>query len=419
MSEDGQIIRNKARFVCKGYSQIEGIGFEETFAPVARMEAIRMFFAFACSKVFTIYQMDVKSTFLNGDLKEEVYMEQLKGFDLAEGKDFLCMLKKALYGLKQDPRAWYARLDHYLHQQGFKKGVAGSNLYIKMDKDKLRVTFVYVDDLIFDNNDDGMSHGFAQNMLKEFKMLMIGELSYFLGLQLPQTKEGMFISQAKYLKDMLKRYGMEECAPMSTLMSTNCKLSKDDEYPSVDAILYRILRYLKSTPDFGLWYPKSTTLTVTAYIDVDWAGSIDDRESTSRNVFFMGDCLVSWLNKKQSSISLSTSEAEYIAAAYFCTQIMWMKEALKNVSIETNQPIAIYCDNTIAISLSKHPIMHSKIKHIPIKYNFLREQVAEQNIKLEYVNTKEKIADIFTKPLPREAFEYLRQKMGVIALASH
>lgn len=158
-------------------------------------------------------------------------MEQPKGFDLAEGKDFVCKLKKALYGLKQAPRAWYARLDHYLQQQNFKKGVAGSNLYIKMDKDKLLITLVFVDDLIFASNNDEMSHEFAQNMSKEFEMSMIGELSYFLGLQVSQTTAGMFISQTKYLKDMLKRYRMEECAPMSTPMTTNYKLRKGDESP--------------------------------------------------------------------------------------------------------------------------------------------------------------------------------------------
>eukprot|EP00253_Pinus_taeda_P010509 PITA_10509 len=288
-----------------------------------------------------------------------------------------------------------------------------------MDEDKLLVTLVYVDDLIFASNNDEMSHEFAQNMSKEFEMLMMGELSYFLGLQVSQTTTGMFISQAKYLKDMLKRYGMEDSAPMSTSKTTDCKLSKDDDSPPVGATHYRILRYLKGTPDLGLWYPKSSTITVTAYTDADWAGSVDDRKSTSGNAFILGDCLVSWLNKKQTSISLSTAEAEYIAAADCCTQLLWMKEALKDVNIGTNQPITIYCDNTSAISLGKNLVMHSKTKHIPIKYHFLCEQVAEQNINLEYINTKEQIADIFTKPLPREAFEHLRRKIGVISLASH
>ena len=154
-------------------------------------------------------------------------MEQPEGFNLAERKDFVCKLKNALYGLKQAPRDWYARLDHYLQQQGFKKRVSGSNIYMKMDEDTLLVTLVYVDDLIFARNNDEMSHEFAQNMSKEFEMSIIGELSYFLGLQLSQTTVGMFISQEKYLKDMLKRYGMEDCAPMITPMTTDCKLGKD------------------------------------------------------------------------------------------------------------------------------------------------------------------------------------------------
>eukprot|EP00253_Pinus_taeda_P004113 PITA_04113 len=339
-----------------------------------------------------------------------------RGFNLTEGKDYVCKLKKALYGLKQAPKAWYAILDHYLQQQGFKKGVARSNLYIKTDEDKLLVILVYLDDLIFASNNDEMSHEFSQNMSKQFEMSMIGELSYFLGLQVFQTMAGMFISQAKYLKNMLKRYGMEDCALKSTPMTTNCKLSKDDDSPPVDATHYRstigallyliamrpnimqaigmvgrfqsapkqshlttvkrIRKYLKRTLDFGLWYPKSSTLTVTAYTNADWAGSVDDRKITSGNAFFLGDYLVSWLSKKQTFISLSTAEAEYIDVTDCCTQILWMKEALKDVNIGTNKPITIYCDNTSAINLSRNPVMHSKTKHIPIKYHFVREQVA-------------------------------------------
>eukprot|EP00253_Pinus_taeda_P003771 PITA_03771 len=198
--------------------------------------------------------MDIKSAFLNGELKEEVYREQLEGFDLTEGEDLVCKLKKALYGLKQAPRAWYARLDHYLQQQGFNKGVAGSNLYIKTDEGRLLVTLVYVDDLSFASNNDEMSHEFSQNMSKEFEMSMIENLSHFLGLQVSQTRAGLFIYLAKYPKDMLKRYGMEDCAPMSRPMTKNCKLSKTDDSPPVDATHYRsiigALLYLTATrPD--------------------------------------------------------------------------------------------------------------------------------------------------------------------------
>eukprot|EP00253_Pinus_taeda_P002843 PITA_02843 len=295
MNEEGQVIINKARLVYKGYSQIEGIDFEETFAPVACMEAIRMFLAFSCSKGFKIY---VKLAFLNGELKEEVYVEEPEGFDLTEGKYLV----------------W-------------------SNLDIKMDEGKLLVTLVYVDDLIFASNNDEMSRGFSQNMSREFEMSTIGELSHFLGIQVSQPRAGLFISQAKYLKDMLKRYGMEDCAPMTTPMTTNSKLSKDDDSTPADATHYRsiigallyltatrpnimqvvgmvgrfqstpkqshllvvkrILRYLKGTPNFDLWYPTSSTLTVTSYTNANWAVGVNDQKSTSGNAFFLGDYIVS------------------------------------------------------------------------------------------------------------------------------
>jgi hypothetical protein len=152
LNENGQIIKNKAILVCKGYAQVEGIDFEETFSPVARLEAIRMFLAFACFRNFKIYQMDVKSTFLNGTLEEEVYIEQPEGFILTENQDYVCKLKKALYGLKQAPRAWFSRLDQYLQKQGYKRGTTDKNLYIKIEDQDMIVVVVYVDDIIFGSN---------------------------------------------------------------------------------------------------------------------------------------------------------------------------------------------------------------------------------------------------------------------------
>lgn len=362
-----------------------------------------------------------------------------------------------MYGLKQAPRAWYARLDKYLQDKGFKKGSVDSNLYIKHEGDELLIVLVYVDDIIFGCTNNSSVEWFANSMQSEFEMSMIGELSYFLGLQIIQKPESLFISQEKYLKEMLKRFKMEECKPVSTPMVTRCKLSKDDSSENVDQTLYRsmigsllyatatrpdimhvvcqvgrfqaapknahllavkrIFRYLKGTTNHGLWYPKGKPLDLYAFTDADWAGCVDDRKSTSGVAFFIGDCLVSWSSKKQSSVSLSTAEAEYIAAAECCTQIIWMKQMLKDMHIQFEDPILIFCDNTSAISISKNPVMHSKTKHIPIKYHFLREQVANQAVQLSYIPSKEQIADIFTKPLPTAQFEYLRQKLGVQSMS--
>jgi hypothetical protein len=454
MNEKGQVVRNKARLVCKGYAQVEGQDFDETFAPVARLEAIRMFLAYSCHKNFKVYQMDVKSAFLNGDLEEEVYMEQPEGFSLTDNPNYVCKLKKALYGLKQAPRAWYSRLDKFLQEKGFKKGTVDSNLYIKSEGDDLLVVLVYVDDIVFGCTNESSVQWFAKCMQTEFEMSMIGELSYFLGLQVKQSSAGIFISQEKYLKEILKKFQMEDSSTVSTPMVVGCKLSKDDISPDVDqrtyrsmigSLLYitasrpdimqavgmvgrfqsapkqshlvavkRIFKYLKGTMTYGLWYPRNQNFQLIAYSDADWANCVDERKSTSGGAFFLGDSLVAWLSKKQGSISLSTTEAEYIAAATCCTQILWMIQTLADLKVTYTDPIPIHCDNTSAISVSKNPVLHSKTKHIPIKYHFLREQVTNRVVQLNYIPSKEQIADILTKPLAATPFGYLRKKLGVI-----
>jgi hypothetical protein len=177
----------------------------------------------------------------------------------------------------------------------------------------------------------------------------------------------------------------------------------------------RIFRYLKGTKEFGLWYPKGKYISLISYTDANWAGFIDDRRSTSGATFYLDECLLSWLSKKQSSVSLSTTEAEYIATETCCTHVLWMKQNLIDIHVEYDEPNPIYCDNINAINISKNPVMHSKMKHIPIKYHFIREHVEKNNIRVEYVGTKEQMENIFTKLLPQEAFEYLHQRLRVIS----
>lgn len=227
LNEDGEV--NKARLVFKFYTQVEGIGFEETFALVARLEAIKMFLAFSVYKSFKVYQMDVKFAFLNGNLEEEVYIEQL-GLPSNTDQNFVCRLKKALYGLRKASRAWYATLDSYLQQQGFRRGIADSYLYIKSKEDHQLKVVLYVDDIIFGGSNDKMSKNFAEAMRKEFEMSMLGELSFFLGI---------FICQTKYVKETLKKFQMEDCKHVGMPMVTVCKLRKEDESPLAYQMLYR------------------------------------------------------------------------------------------------------------------------------------------------------------------------------------
>eukprot|EP00253_Pinus_taeda_P018909 PITA_18909 len=228
-------------------------------------------------------------------------------------------------------------------------------------------------------------------------MSLLGELTYFLGLQIKQNEGGIFLSQTKYLKHILNKYGMEDAKLVCTPMVTGCSLIANDESAAVHQPTYRSMI--------------GSILYLT-----DWDGSVDDRKSTSGGAFFMRSRLVSWFSKKQSSIALSTAEAEYVAAASCCTQLLWMMNTLQDFQITCTPPISILCDNTSAISISKNPVMHSKTKHIPIKYHFLRNTVGQQSNWSCY--SKEQVADILTQPLPRETFEYLRQKLGVVDVSS-
>jgi hypothetical protein len=193
MDENGKVIKNKFRFLCKGYAQVEGVDFEETFAPVARLEAIRMFLAFSSYKKFKVYQMDVKSAFLNGNLEEEVYIEKPEGFQLNNKGDYVCKLKKSLYGIKQAPRSWYERIDSYLQVQGLKRGSTDNNIYCKIVGNNMIIVEAYVDDIIFGSDDEKMSKEFARRMQQEFEMSLLGELNFFLGLQIVQSKRRFLI----------------------------------------------------------------------------------------------------------------------------------------------------------------------------------------------------------------------------------
>ncbi|CAM8889388.1 unnamed protein product [Rhodiola kirilowii] len=389
----GNITRNKARLVAQGYTQIEGIDFEETFAPVARLEAIRLLLALACHLKFRLFQMDVKSAFLNGFLNEEVYVAQPKGFEDPHHPDSVYHLKKALYGLKQAPRAWYERLTVFLVDHGYVRGGVDKTLFVKHIRSDFIIAQIYVDDIVFGSNTQKLVDQFVEQMQKEFKMSMVGEMNYFLGLQVTQKEDGIFISQSKYAKNLIKKFDLEKASHKRTPAATHIKITKDEAGTKVDQTLYRsmigsllyltasgpdityavgvcaryqadpkeshllqvkrIIKYVCGTVEFGIWYTKDTNSHLVGYCDADWAGNAEDRKSTSGGCFFLGNNLVSWFSKKQNSISLSTAEAEYIAAGSSCTQLLWMKQMLSEYGI-TQKEMTLYCDNMSAISISKN-----------------------------------------------------------------
>ncbi|GJR34272.1 retrovirus-related pol polyprotein from transposon TNT 1-94 [Tanacetum coccineum] len=277
-------------------------------APVARLEAIRIFIANAASKNMTVYQMDVKTAFLNGELKEEVYVHQPEGFVDPERPHHVYRLKKALYGLKQAPRAWYDTLSKFLLAQGFSKGVVDPTLFIrKTGKHTLHVQ-IYVDDIIFASTDPKDCDRFSNEMSSKFQMSMMGQISFFLGLQISQNPRGIFINQSKYANEILKKFDLYKSDPVDTPMVERTKLDEDLSRTPVDQTKYRSmigsLMYLTTrTINMGLWYPKDTAMALTAYTDADHAGCQDTRRSTSGSAQFLGDKLVSWTSKNQTSTS--------------------------------------------------------------------------------------------------------------------
>ena len=452
LDESGIIVRNKARLVAQGYSQEEGIDYDETYAPVARLEAIRILLAFASIMNFKLFQMDVKSAFLNGYIQEEVYVSQPPGFESFEHPDYVFKLKKALYGLKQAPRAWYDRLSNFLLEKGFTRGTVDTTLFIERSGKDILLVQIYVDDIIFGATNDSLCKKFSDLMQSEFEMSMMGELTFFLGLQIKQLDDGIYVHQSKYCRELLKRFGMDSCKSASTPMGTACYLDKDEAGKRIEVTKYRgiigsllyltasrpdimfsvcmcarfqadpkeshytavkrIMKYLKGTTNTGLWYPRDALLKLVGYSDSDFAGCKVERKSTSGTCHLIGSSLVSWFSKKQNCVALSTAEAEYIAAGSCCAQILWMKQQLSDFGLNLTK-IPIKCDNTSAINLTKNPVLHSRTKHIEIRHHFLRDHVQKGDCTIEFVQTSEQLADIFTKPLPRDTFYKIRRELGI------
>ncbi|GKA51207.1 putative ribonuclease H-like domain-containing protein [Tanacetum coccineum] len=438
------IVRNKARLVAQGYTKEEGIDYDEVFAHVARIEAIRLFLAYASFMGFIVYQMDVKSAFY--------------------------MVEKALYGLHQAPRAWYETLSTYLLENRFRRGTIDKTLFIKKDKGDILLVQVYVDDIIFGSTKKSLCVEFEQMMHKRFQMSSMGELTFFLGLQVKQKDDGIFISQDKYVADILKKFDFVTVKTTSTPIETNKALLKDEEAEDVDVHLYRsmigslmyltasrpdimfavcacarsfldsdyarasldwksttrgcqflgkrliswqykkktivansnlhavkrIFRYLKGQPKLGLWYPRDSPFDLEAFSDSDYARASLDRKSTTRGCQFLGKRLISWQCKKQTIVANSTTEAEYVAAANCYGQVLWIQNQMLGYGFNFMNT-KIYIDNESTICIVKNPVFHSKTKHIEIRHHFIRDSYEKRLIQVIKIHTDHNVADLLTK----------------------
>ncbi|GJV48150.1 putative ribonuclease H-like domain-containing protein [Tanacetum coccineum] len=430
--ERGVVVRNKARLVAQGHRQEEGIDYDEVFALVARIEAIRIFLAFASYMGFIVYQMDVKSVFLYGKIDEEVYVSQPPGFLHPKYPQKVYKVVTALYGLHQAPRAWYATLSTFLLKNGYRRGTINKTLFIKKDKHDIILVKVYVDDIIFRSTKKSWCDEFEALMKSRFQMSSMGELTFFLGLQVKQKTDGIFISQDKYVAEILKKFDFVNVKTASTPIETQKPLVKDEEASDVDVHLYRfmidslmyltasrpdimfavcacsrfqvtpnssylsafkrIFRYLKGKPKLGLWYPRVSSFDLESYSDSDYAGANLDRKSTTGGCQFLGKRLISWQYKKHTIMATSTTKAEYVVAASCCGQVLWIQNQMLDYGFNFMNT-KIYIDNESTISIVKNPVYHSKTNHIAIRHDTYEKKL----IQLLKIHTDDYVADLLTK----------------------
>lgn len=457
MGADGSIARYKARLVARGFSQIPGSDYDETFSPVVRGESIRALFALAAKERMCVHQMDVETAFLNGILLEEVYMQQPEGYEEKGKEQQVCRLHRSIYGLKQSPRCWNDALDAQLRRLGFTQTPRDPCLYVS-DAHSEMIVAVYVDDLMVAGKNIDQIQETKTKLSKEFRMKDLGRIHQFLGIRVIQdlAEENIWIGQANYILKLLTKFGMQDSHPVSTPSDTDSKLTKktaEDEaadqqvyQAAVGSLLYlstktrpdisfavgsaarfssdpsqahwravkRIMRYLRGTVDLGLLYHGgSGPDQCIGYSDADWGGSRDDRKSTSGYVFTWSGGAISWRSRKQSCVALSTAESEYVALSGATQEAKWIAELIGDLTAQSPQKMTILEDNQSAISIAKNPQYHGRTKHIDIKFHFVRSQVENGNIELEYCPSKDMVADILTKSLPTPLFEKLRGMMGV------
>ena len=440
----------KARYVAKGYSQTKGVDFLETFSPTARMESVRMLTQIAVQENWPLHQMDVKGAYLHAPIEHEVYVNEPEGY---RNNGNVWKLKKSLYGLKQSGRNWHNMLHSYLKDINFVQSSADPCVFIQSEENNVTILVVWVDDLIITSSLKELLNDLKKKLNEQFKMKDLEEISSFLGIEFKRDTDSITMSQSKYLQKLLHRFGYIDSRPRSTPCEPNPNAYHDDiseesnetdirEYRQmVGSLVYamtstrpdlsycitklsqhlakpqkgdwimlkHVFRYIKQTIDYGLTYRKSESdLKLLAYCDADWGAAVEDRRSIS------GYCIsltesgppISWKSRKQTSVALSTCEAEYMSISITCQEIIYLTQLLRDIEPSREPiPAIIRNDNQGAIALVKNPVKHTRSKHIDIRYHFIRDCYNENKVTLEYVPTNMNISDLFTKPPKRDTLK--------------
>lgn len=450
---DGSIECYKARLVAKGYTQIEGVDFHETFAPVAKLVTVRCLLALASIQQWELHQLDVNNAFLHGDLEEEVYMKIPQGF-AKQGEQRVCRLRKSLYGLRQASRNWYHKFTTSLLDIGFRQSDADHSLFIYSHTGgSIIAALIYVDDVIITGTNSARISQLKRYLDAKFHIKDLGNLKYFLGIEVARSPTGIALSQRKYVLDILTESGLTGCKPVTFPMERQHKLSLDSgdlctdpgqyrrlvgrllyltitrpdisyavhilsqfmhapRQPHLDAA-HRVLRYLKGNPGQRILLPSDVSLSLQAYCDADWAGCPMTRRSTTGYIIFLGSSPISWRSKKQTVVSCSSAEAKYRAMATTTKEIIWLLRLLKDFGVSNAAPVPLFCDNQAAIHISANPGFHERTKHIKIDCHFIRQHIQSHTIVPRSISSQNQLADIFTKALGCDRFGELLFKLGI------
>eukprot|EP00261_Vitis_vinifera_P033501 XP_019074744.1 PREDICTED: uncharacterized protein LOC100253049 isoform X2 [Vitis vinifera] len=449
---DGSIERYKARLVAKGFTQLEGVDYQDTFSPTAKIISVRCLLALAAARGWSIHQMDVNNAFLHGDLHEEIYMSPPLGLRRQGEENLVCRLHKSLYGLKQASRQWFAKFSEAIQSAGYAQSRADYSLFTRKQGKSFTALLIYVDDILITGNDP-VSIATTKNFLhSHFHLKDLGDLKYFLGIEVSASKNGIFISQRKYALEIIEDAGLLGAAPIDTPMERGLKLSDKSDLLKdqgryrrlVGRLIYltvsrpdityavhvlsrfmhqprkahmeaafRVVRYLKNAPGQGLFFSSNNDFRLRAYCDSDWAGCPLTRRSTTGYCVFLGPSLISWRSKRQKTVSLSSAEAEYRAMTGACCELTWLWYLLKDLGVLHKEPALLYCDNKATLHIAANPVFHERTRHIEMDCHYIRDKIQDGSIITRHVSSAHQLADILTKPLGNEFFAPMIRKLGV------
>ncbi|KAG8475425.1 hypothetical protein CXB51_032251 [Gossypium anomalum] len=455
---DRTVDQYKARLVAKGFSQHAGLDFRDTFSPVVRAVTIRIVLAVAVMQRWPLRQIDVKNTFLNGKLIEDIYMVQPPGFKVVghAGQPLVCKLKKALYGLRQAPPAWFHTLRQFLVDQlGFHASKADPSLFVRTSSSDCLFLMVYVDDIVITSNATTAIDNVVMQLHHKFALKDMGHLNFFLGIEVQRKSQELFLNQKKYILEILKKAGMLGAAVTFTPMVSTPKLVTSDGSPSfIDSHLYRsvvgmlqylcitrpdlsfcvnklsqfmnspselhwkavkrVLRYLIGTMEHGLCFSKGQ-FKLECYCDVDWASSLEDRLSTIGYVVYLGPNPIAWCSKKQAVVSRSSSEVEYRSLTNCVSELLWVRQLLEELGIQVSSSSVVWCDNTSTVSMAANPTHHTRVKHVEIDHHFVREKVLDGSLQINFVPSTNQVADVLTQPITSKHFTEFRNALQVLS----